>query len=272
MPTPHTRQPVVPPVEYAPVPHSRQALAPLVFPYCPATQSAHDEAFPGANAPLPQVVQVVSPSPLVKVPPGQPRQSALLCIFPYVPGGQLPHTLAPTCANTTTPQARHCVAPGKGENVPSSHGKQVRLVSYAPAAQGTHPSVSEGPPMAVPYLPRGQATQSRTEVLPVELREVWIGQDRHSLAPSVGLYVPSGQGEHAAWPPENVPAEQLRHVVAPSGEYLPVPHARHTRPSSYVPALHGMHANAVDDPVNAFVVPFGQGMQSLTEVLFGASR
>lgn len=126
--------------------------------------------------------------------------------------------------------------------------------------------------MAVPYLPRGQATQSRTEALPVSLRKLWIGQDRHSLAPSVGLYVPSGQGEHTAWPMENVPAEQLRHTVAPSGEDLPAPHARHTRPSSYVPALHGMHANAVGDPVKTFVVPSGQGMQSLAEVLFGASR
>ena len=60
--------------------------------------------------------------------------------------------------------------------------------------------------------------------------------------------------------------------MAPSSEYLPAPHARHTRPSSYVPAPHGMQASAVDDPAKGFVVPFGQAMQSFTELLLAASR
>ena len=178
---------MVPPVEYLPVPHSRQALAPLVFPYCPGKQSTHDEAFPAANTPLPQTVQAVSPPPLENVPVGQPRHTALLWEVPYEPTGQFPHRLAPTCANPPTPQGRHCAAPGRGENVPGPHGRQVRLASYVPAAQETHPSVSEGPPGAVPYLPRGQDRQSRMEVLPVELRKAWTGQNRHRLAPLAEL-------------------------------------------------------------------------------------
>ena len=160
------------------------------------------------------------------------------------------------------------MTPSSDEKVPVAHRMQLRLLSNVPNPHARHASASCVLPAAVPYLPPGQARQSVSKALPVSLRYVWIGQEVQEVLDDAGAYVPTGQGvQEPAFARENVPGMQVAHQVDPASEYRPGPHCTHVLFTSYVPALHRMHARTVGAPVRGLYVPGGQGLQSLTDPL-----
>jgi hypothetical protein len=78
---------------------------------------------------------------------------------------------------------------------------------------------------------------------------------------------------HASAPPvETVPSPQSPHAVTPAPEKLPAAQAVQTRPASYLPASHAVHAYLDWAPAYGETVPAGQATQSSTEPLNPDSR
>ena len=98
------------------------------------------------------------------------------------------------------------------------------------------------------YLPATHAVQAVTDVLPVVVPVVCVprGQNKQTLAPVAGEYVPVKQFVQASnpWLDANLPAKQATHesalVFPPPSLYFPNGHNEHSPDPNelYVPALH----------------------------------
>ncbi len=115
---------------------------------------------------------------------------------------------------------------------------------YVPGKQSLH-----AVPVPARNFPAAHAPHSFTDVSPIPVEYVPLGQSWHTLAPSPE-YEPVEQFSHPDPPtPEaNMPATHVQHPVEPaSGANVPDPHPRHEDP---LPAeRYGPGSHSAQEPV-----------------------